>query len=121
MNEIRLYIALYADEDISAVVIREIQKRGYDVEHARRIGHDEWEDEKHLEYAASVGRTLLTHNIKHFEPVYKNWWDAQRPHAGVIVSPQFETGEMVRRLLKLLDTVTADEMKNNYRHLGEFA
>jgi len=27
----------------------------------------------------------------------------------------------MRRLLKLLNTVTADEMINNYKHLGEFA
>jgi hypothetical protein len=47
-------------------------------------------------------------------------WELERPHAGIIVAPQWETGVLVKRLLKFLNTITADEMVNNYKHLGEF-
>src|SRR3989304_3949285 len=120
MSEVRLYIAVYADADINGYMVRELQRRKVDIEYARQIGHDDWDDDAQLEYAVSAKRSFLTHNIKHFEPLYQKWWTENRLHYGIIVSPQFEIGEMVRRLLKLLDSVTAEEMVNNYKHLGEF-
>ena len=120
MSEVRLYVALYADADVQAQVVREVRKHGHDVAYAHELDHSQWSDEQHLVYAAANNRALFTHNIKHFEPLYQAWWNTNRKHAGIIVSAQMETGELVRRLLKLLDTVTADEMVNNYKNLGEF-
>ncbi len=120
MSEIRLYVAIYADEDFRKQVLEQIRQHGYDVQYAPELGHKKWDDEQHLIYAAENNRALLTHNIKDFEPLYRKWWEAGRTHAGIIVAPQWETGELVRRLLKLLDTLTSDEMVNNYKHLGEF-
>lgn len=122
MSEPRLYIALYADEDFRQAVIQQLLQRGYDVEYAlaKNINHADWDDEQHLEYATGQKRTLISHNAKHFAPLHEKWWAVGRSHAGIIVTPQWETGVLVRRLLKLLDTVTADEMVNNYKHLGEF-
>jgi len=114
-------VAIYADADFRGKVIAQLRSHGYDAAYAPDLGHDHWNDEQHLVYAADNNRALLTHNIKHFEPLYEAWWEAGRKHAGIIVSPQWETGELMRRLLKLLNTVTADEMINNYKHLGEFA
>jgi hypothetical protein len=121
MSDVRLYVAIYADADFRGKVIPQIQIQGYDVIYAPELGHGKWNDEEHLVYAATNNRSLLTHNARDFEPLYRAWWEAGRKHAGIIVSPQWETGEIVRRLLKLLNTVTADEMVNNYKHLGEFA
>ena len=40
---------------------------------------------------------------------------------GIIVTEQSGIGEVLRRLLALLDSVTADEMKNTFRYLSDFA
>ena len=121
MSDLQLYVALYADADVNKSIVEQLREKGYSAIHAADLGHDEWEDdERHLIFAAQVNRTLLTHNTKHFEPLYQKWWDAGLTHAGIIVAPQWGVGKMIQRLLKLLDTVTADEMVNNYKHLGEF-
>ncbi len=121
MNELRLYVALYADADVNGNVVDQLKARGYDAVHAAELKHDEWEDDElHLIFAAEQNRALLTHNIRHFKPLYDKWWQAGRKHSGIIVAPQWEAGLLLRRLLKLLDAVTADEMINNYKHLGEF-
>jgi hypothetical protein len=39
----------------------------------------------------------------------------------IVVSQQIPLGELQRRVMRLFDTVTADEMKNNLRNLAEFA
>jgi len=53
--------------------------------------------------------------------MFDEWWNAGQSHHGIIVSEQLPVGEMLRRTLKLLNTVTADEMMNNIKNLAEFA
>ena len=43
-----------------------------------------------------------------------------RSHAGVIVSDQLEIGVVIRRLLKLLDTRSAEQMQNWLEFLGSW-
>ena len=50
----------------------------------------------------------------------EEWWDQGRKHHGVIVSEQLVLGEMLRRVLRLLDSVSAEELENSFRDLGEF-
>jgi len=51
------------------------------------------------------------------------WLQCGKEHAGPVISDRLPIGETVRRLLKLLNWVTADEMRNEIRwlqpHLGE--
>jgi hypothetical protein len=44
----------------------------------------------------------------------------QRPHAGIIVAPQqrYAVGEELRRLLRLIGTVSAEEMQNRVEFLS---
>jgi hypothetical protein len=48
---------------------------------------------------------------------------AGRPHAGIIVSQQLgsrEYGQLLQRLLRLLNHFTAEEMVSNFVHLEQF-
>jgi hypothetical protein len=56
-----------------------------------------------------------------FTAIFEDSWYAGRDHSGVIVSEQLELGEMIRRVARLLDTVDADDMRNNWKNLAEFA
>jgi hypothetical protein len=53
--------------------------------------------------------------------LFKERYQEGREHSGVIVTNQIPLGEMLRRTLRLLNTLTADEIRNQLRHLGEFA
>ncbi len=54
-------------------------------------------------------------------PLFEDHWYVGREHSGVIVSEQLELGEMIRRVSAFLDAMTADEMRNNWKNLAEFA
>jgi hypothetical protein len=117
----RLFIALYTDADVHGGLATQIRRRGFDVLSAYEAGNASLDDPDQLEYAVSQRRAILTCNIKDFVPLLEEWWRAGRKHYGVIVSEQIPIGEMLRRVLRLLNTVSADEMENGFRNLAEFA
>ena len=90
------------------------------ITHIPRFNHRAWFDAQQFEFAISQGRALLTHNARDFEPLFRELWHKGRDHFGLIVSEKLQIGELLRRTLRLLESVTADEMKNNFRNLGEF-
>lgn len=119
-NATRLFIALYTDADVNGKLAKQIRARGYDALSAFEAGTASLKDEPQLEYAVSLGRALLSHNARDFEPLYEKWWAEGREHFGIILAEQLPIGELLRRILKMLDTVDADQMKNSIRYLGEF-
>jgi len=117
----RLFIALYTDADVHGRLAAQVRRRGFDALSTYEAGNATLDDKDQLEYAASQRRAILTCNARHFEPLFEEWWRGGRKHYGVIVSEQLPIGEMLRRVLHLLNTVTADELENGYRDLAEFA
>jgi len=115
-----LFVALYTDADVTPKLARLLRERDFAVA-AHEVGHAEWEDAEHLAYAASQGRVLLTYNSKDYAPLFDQYWWAGKEHHGIIVSEQLPVGELLRRALRFLNTMTADEMRNNYKDLAEFA
>lgn len=106
-------IKLYLDEDtISRALINALWARNVDILSAHDAGLISVPDSQHLEYATSMGRTVFTHNTRDFAQLHGQWMAQEREHAGIIVSDQIYVGQLVRRLLRLLDSRSADDMKN---------
>ncbi len=120
-SDVKLFIAVYTDEDVHAKLAEKIRVRGFDAVSTFEKGNDTLQDEEQLEYAASQGRAILTHNQQDFAPLHEKWQREKREHAGIILSPRIPIGELLRRTLNLLNQVTADEIHNNLRHLSDFA
>ena len=116
----RLYVTLYTDADVHGKLAEQIRARGFDAISADEAGNKRLDDLEQLEYAASKERALFTHNARDFEPLTKEYWNAGKDHFGIVVSRKLPIGELLRRILKMLDTLDADQMKNSYRDLGEF-
>ncbi|MBI5653487.1 MAG: DUF5615 family PIN-like protein [Chloroflexi bacterium] len=87
---------------------------------AYEVGNAELDDPEQFEYAIQQGRAIFTHNARDFEPLIGRYFAQAREHFGLIISEQLPVGVLLRRLLRLFDSVSADEMKNNFRNLGEF-
>jgi hypothetical protein len=108
-----LSVALYFNHNGNPRLAEDIRLAGYDAIAAREVGNGELEDEDHLVWATSHGRCIVTHDLDDFPTLAIKWAREGRDHAGIIVSrqpPGLPYGEMLRRLLRLLDTLTADEM-----------
>ncbi len=113
-------VKLYLDHDISYRMAEQLRARGHDAIGAWEVGNAELPDQVQLEYAAGQGRVLATCNTQDFVPLYLEWWNAGRHHSGIITSEQLEFGEMLRRLLRFLETAPAAEMRDMIRNLTEF-
>lgn len=106
----RLFVSLYLDEDVSALVARLVRARGFDVLatlEADRIGQG---DAEQLAFAAEQKRALVTHNRVDFEELAKQYLSQQKRHSGIIMAVRRQPYELARRLLAVLNRFTADEM-----------
>jgi predicted nuclease of predicted toxin-antitoxin system len=118
-----LFVALYTDEDVTADLAPSLRLRGYKAQSTTEAGNAEMPDEAQLIYAAEQGMALLTYNARHFIALARMWSLIGREHAGLIVSEQFsqrQFGELLRRVLRLLDNLTADEIHNRVVFLQQF-
>lgn len=115
-----LFIRLYLDEDVHKRVASALRLRNFDAVSAHELGRWGLTDEEQLAYAASQGRALFTYNAGDYLQIHLDWLRRGRTHCGIIVSDQLAVGETVRRLLNLLNQVSADEMHNQVLWLQAF-
>ena len=59
-------IRVYLDEDIPFSFAQALLNRGVDTVQTQLVGNIGKSDNEQLEYSAAQGRTILTHNKKHF-------------------------------------------------------
>jgi predicted nuclease of predicted toxin-antitoxin system len=113
----RLFIELYLDEDVSALVADLVRARGFvanTTQQARQLARS---DAEQLKYAASQQKTLLTHNRADFEVLARQYFSEGRTHYGIIIAVRRTPYEIVQRLLTILNQVTADEIENQLRYI----
>lgn len=60
------------------------------------------------------GRALYSFNVGDFHEIHTEWIASGRDHAGLILAQQkrYSTGEQIRRLLRLIGSLTGEAMKN---------
>jgi hypothetical protein len=119
----RLFIALYTDEDITDRLAPLLRERGFEAASAVSEGRVGLSDEEQLIHATQKSWTLLTYNRDDFLALARQWHDAGREHAGIVISRQFsrqELGELLRQVGLLLDRVTSEEMRNTVRNLQSY-
>ena len=111
----RLFIALYTDEDVTSELAPALRDRGFEAQSAAEAGLLNADDSAQLAYAAEHDMALLTTNADHFLKLAKQVAGAGRSHAGIIISSEQYSrrrfGELLRLVLRLVNSVTADEMR----------
>lgn len=113
----RLFISLYLDEDVDVLLADLIRARGFSVTTTRDAGNLHASDEEQLAYAAQQQATLFTHNRIDFETLATSYFSTNRHHAGIIIAVRHPVHEIARRLLIILNHVTADEMQDQLRYI----
>jgi predicted nuclease of predicted toxin-antitoxin system len=108
-------IKILIDEDVWAGLAEALRQAGYDAVSAGELGRKGLSDEEQLAFAVAEGRAILTHNAQDFAPLAELHFQRNHPHAGIIVARQFEKGELLQRILHLLESLTADELANTLR------
>ena len=108
----KLFIRLYLDEDVNALVAKLIRSHGFEAISTldeNRLGQS---DEAQLAFAVTNEMCLLTHNRSDFAALAEQYFAAGQSHFGIIIAGQHKPHETVRRLLLILNKVTAEEIQN---------
>ena len=105
-------IKLYIDEDVWGGLAAALRERGYDAVNVHEMERESYSDDEQLAYAAAEGRAILAYNKRDYVPLARDYFYAGRPHWGIILSCQLGPGELLRRVLKLLESASAKEIEN---------
>lgn len=114
------YLQVYTDEDMYATVARALRERGYDAVTTPEMGNLGRSDVDQLIYAVSQKRAILTFNVHDFVQLHKEYIRFNREHWGIIVSKRLPLGEVVKRMLNLLNNLSAEEMHNRLEYLTDW-
>ncbi|HNT77610.1 MAG TPA: DUF5615 family PIN-like protein [Anaerolineae bacterium] len=117
-----LYIRLYIDEHVWSKLSAQLREHGFDVVNVYEVNRAGLADEAQWDYAAAEGRAFLTYDKDggRFVEMAADYFYASKPFYGLIISAQLDRGTLLRRVLNLLNSVTADEMMNVVRFLEDF-
>ena len=91
-----------------------------DVAHVYELERGGMSDADQLAYSVQEGRAILTHNAKDFVPLAVEYFFNAHMHPGIILSPQIAKGELIRRALNLLRSLSAEDVVGTVRYLADY-
>lgn len=114
-------VCLYLDEDArDNGLFRALRSQGVDVITVHEAGRLGYSDLDQLEWAIGKGRVIYSFNRRDFYQLHIEFLTQGRTHSGIILAPQqqYSIGEQLRRLLKLIEAKSAEEMVNQVEFLS---
>lgn len=111
---------LHLNENLSPRLASEFRKYGFDVVATQETDLLSAPDDVQLAHAVSEHRAILTFNIGDFSVLHEQYMTEGKEHWGIILSNREPIGELLRRILRLLNSVSAEDLKNQIRWLNEF-
>lgn len=111
---------LHLNEHLSPRLAEQLRAYGFDVTSTLELNMVEADDDEQLAYAASTQRAIVTFNHKDFAVRHLQCLAEGKEHWGIVLSTEEAPDVLRRRLLRLLNTLRAEELKNQIRWLNEF-
>ncbi len=118
-----MWIKSYLDEDAqSTSLAQSLRQHGVDVLTTSAAEQISKSDPSQLHFAASVGRTIYTFNVGDFTALHSEYLIAEKNHSGIIIGEQgrFGIGEQMRRLLRIVEAKSAEELQNHIEFLSNW-
>jgi hypothetical protein len=115
-------IAFYLDDDTAYRALRSgIARLGLGITFGDEHGLRGADDAAHLERATQLGAVLCSANLRDFSVLHRAW-ASNRSHAGIVLIPQQQwgVGEIIRRMARLADSMTSQEMVNRLEYLSDW-
>lgn len=108
---------LFLDENIHEQLAPALRRQGFDVITAADAQRKGRSDPQQLDFAISEGRAVLSFNLVDYEELAVQCFHEGREHFGIIVSPERDFRDLLKRLLKLLQEWEAENFKNQLIYL----
>lgn len=113
-------IAFFSDEDVYGELAGILRSHGFDALSTPEAGRLSEPDALQLEWCHEKRRCIVTFNVGDFANLHREWLTAGKHHAGIIVSDQRPLGDLLRRVLRLARTLTADEIAYRLEYLSDW-
>ncbi len=113
-------IGFFTDEDVYGDLAELLRSHGFDAVSTPEANRLSQTDEAQLEWCRQQGRAIVTFNVGHFAAMHAQWLIAGTCHSGIIASHQRPIGDLMRRLLRLARTLTAEEMIDRLEYLNNW-
>lgn len=111
---------LHLNEHLAPRLAVQLRMHGYDVTSTLEMGMVGVNDDEQLAFAAAEQRAIVTFNHRDFVPLHELYLAEGKEHWGIVLSTEETISILRRRLLRLLNIVAADDLKNQMRWLNEF-
>lgn len=111
---------LHLNEHLSPRLAEQLRRYGFDVTSTLEVGLVEATDAEQLAYAAANERAIVTFNHRDFAVLHEQFLNAGLSHWGIIFSTEESIEVLRRRLLRLLNTLSSLELRDQIRWLNEF-
>ena len=103
---------LYLNEHLSPRLSAQLHRHGFDVLSSQEAELLSADDDAQLIFAVSAQRAIVTFNFRDFVARHEQYLIAGTTHWGIVLSTEEPFGILLRRLLRLLNAVSAEELKN---------
>ena len=114
-------ISIHCDEDVDSAIWTGLRRFGIDVTAVAEERQFALADELLLEWAASHGRALFTHNARDFPRMHNEILAGQGHHAGIIVAPRnLAIGDIIRRLARICAERSPEDMRDRLDYLSSW-
>lgn len=113
-------IRLLLDEDVRLLLAKTLRQRGFDARHVVELRRDALSDAEQLAFAVTQRRAILTHNIRDYTLLDREYRLKRQSHRGILVSDQVSFRELLRRTVRCLDCKSAVQIQNQIVWLQDF-
>jgi len=112
-----LFIRLYLDEDVDVLIARLLRSHGFEATTTLEENLRGQTDKEQLAFATKCDMCLFTHNRDDFVRLAQDYLTSDAHHFGIVIATPRPPHEVVRRLLLILNRVTADEIRDHVRYV----
>jgi len=102
------------------LVAETLRQRGFDARHVAELKRSGLSDAEQLAFAAKQRRAFLTHNIRDFVLLDREYRAKGQTHYGILVCDQVPFRELLRRTLRCLDRTSETNIRNRVVWLQDF-
>ncbi len=116
-------IHVYLDEDsVEKSLVAAFRNAGLDVVTVTEVDRQSCSDEQQLIWATEQGRAIYSYNRRDFCRLHSEFLAADRNHAGIVLLQQqrYSIGQQLRGVLKLIATMSAEDMVNQLVFLSAY-
>lgn len=113
-------IRLLLDEDVRPLLAETLRQRGFDARHVDELRRSGLSDAEQLAFAVKQRRAIVTHNIRHYVLLDREYQAKRQTHYGLLVCDQVPFRELLRRTMRCLSRTSDADIRNQVVWLQDF-